>query len=246
MSRRTPGSGMSSTRSDANLYLDLRSHRHALNRVSKQSAKYYGYRGVHPGWVNQPYLALRPDTIASFSDPCPRTAYASCAPTLRHPAHMHVSTWTKRDMWLDRERGIWPLDRRHHKGKKIREKYCWKYTEKELGRRMRVKTRGLEGAVSGAEIEARYGDDYYLCRFGDDDVEEEGYDDRDGDGGDDEEGEEGDVEEFIEDGASFVDEQELSEKETDVDNEDGFNIISERDFDVLSISSIEEDDGEGT
>jgi hypothetical protein len=146
-------------------YQDVRSRRRPCNRRAKQSAKYYGYRGVHPSWVNQPYF----DFSARIQTPESEWAYqypnlhASMDPLLlvgsshatgSSPAPT-VATWTKRDMWNDRENDIWPLDRRHHVGKKIREKRSRKWDELGLGRRMRQRNREWEFAVEDARDMAR-------------------------------------------------------------------------------------------
>jgi hypothetical protein len=152
---------------------------------------------------------------------------------------MEVATWTKRDMWLDRETNIWPLDRRHHVGKRIREKRNWKWSERDLGRRMKQRVQRSEFAAEDA-------------RFEDVDDDFEGLDD-----------------DSILYGADFHcpvcccaseagrwSVNEASVEEVDLDSpfllgikddgmsedEDGYNIVSERDFDVLSISSMEGDD----
>ena len=40
-------------------------------------------------------------------------------------------------MWQDRENDLWPVDRRHHRGRAKREAYSFKYNELALGRRTR-------------------------------------------------------------------------------------------------------------
>jgi hypothetical protein len=151
---------------------------------------------------------------------------------------MEVATWTKRDMWLDRETNIWPLDRRHHVGKKIREKRSWKWGERDLGRRMKQRVQRAEFAVEDAKFEdldddfegldddlILYGADFHgpVCC-----ASEAGRWNVD----------EASVEE-VDLGSPFL--LGIEDNETSED-EDGFNIVSERDFDVLSISSMEDDD----
>jgi hypothetical protein len=50
-------------------------------------------------------------------------------------------------MWEDREFNIWPLDRRHHVGKKIREKRSWNYQERALGRGTKSRDRLMAFAL---------------------------------------------------------------------------------------------------
>ena len=138
-------------RPDANSYKDIRSHGRDKSRLSKRSAKYYGFRGVHPSWIDKPYLRISPplDSMSILSHP---KIFASCAPLVIPVEHdIRVATWTKRDMWLDRENDIWPLDCRHHTGKRVREKrYSSKYTELALGRRMKQISAQYEWAVEDA------------------------------------------------------------------------------------------------
>ncbi|ETI25641.1 hypothetical protein G647_02415 [Cladophialophora carrionii CBS 160.54] len=151
-------------------YRDLRSRRRPQNRHAKQSAKYYGYRGVHPSWVGQPYSDFSteiqtPDSEAEAA-PKSESAWASKYPNLH--ASMDplllakargtaptIATWTKRDMWQDREDRIWPLDRRHHVGKRFREKRSRKWNELSLGRRMRQRSREWGFVVEDARDLAR-------------------------------------------------------------------------------------------
>lgn len=137
--------------SDPTVCKDLRSHRRPRNRQSKQSAKYYGYRGVHPSWLNQPYIDV-PWTMDR-----PSWEWSSDPLVGGHEAK--VSQWTKADMWLERDQNIWPLDRRHHVGKRIREKRSSKWDELALGRRMRQRNREWEFAVDDARDLARLQDD---------------------------------------------------------------------------------------
>ncbi|KAJ9610248.1 hypothetical protein H2200_005025 [Cladophialophora chaetospira] len=143
MPRRRPNA---SRCSDTDTYKDLRSHRRLQNRQAKQSAKYYGYRGVDPAWVNQPYISFPQNNQSLF---CAET-HASADPLISNGAEAKISTWTKHDMFLDRETNIWPLDRRHHVGRHIREKYSHKYNELALGRRMRQRNAEWEFAIHDA------------------------------------------------------------------------------------------------
>ncbi|KIY00001.1 uncharacterized protein Z520_04638 [Fonsecaea multimorphosa CBS 102226] len=124
---------------------DLRSQRRSRNRLSKQSAKYYGYRGVQPGWIDQEYLTIT-NAPNSFG-------FAGSAPLITaDAAAVKVATWTKRDMWLDRDVDIWPLDVRHHTGRKNREKYFSKWNELAIGRRMKQRSRRLDFATQDGEL----------------------------------------------------------------------------------------------
>src|ERR1700761_3505089 len=146
------------SRSDTNTYKDLRSRRRLRNRQAKQSAKYYGYRGVHPSWIDQPYFDFARTIQSPYWTYNHPNIYASMDPLVTG-AEAKVATWTKRDMWLDREYNIWPLDRRHHVGKRIREKSCWKWNEQSIGRRTRIEHRNWELAVEDARDVARLMDD---------------------------------------------------------------------------------------
>ncbi|OCT47005.1 hypothetical protein CLCR_02547 [Cladophialophora carrionii] len=156
----------------AHAYRDLRSHRRPQNRHAKQSAKYYGYRGVHPSWVGRPYFDFSsgiqtPESeAATEAEPKSDAAWATKYPNLH--ARMDplllakargtaptIATWTKRDMWQDREDRIWPLDRRHHVGKRFREKRSRKWNESSVGRRMRQRSREWGFVVEDARDLAR-------------------------------------------------------------------------------------------
>ncbi|KIW53362.1 hypothetical protein PV05_08942 [Exophiala xenobiotica] len=234
----------------AETHRDLRSRRHAQNRCAKQSAKYYGYRGVHPSWIGQPYhsLASTPTSHTALEETYgPFSAiYPACGPLVSVPRHLKVSIWTKRDMFLDCETDIWPLDRRHHRGKKIREKRSAKWELRGLGRGMKVKARAVhdEVEVEDGQSEVHVPYPYYM--------EEQSYG-GDGPGRLDKDEEAAGGEEVAE--GAIVDAPERGPQSLDLVNgidldEDevleglGFTMISERDFDVISISSKEEEDSE--
>ncbi|KAK5051920.1 hypothetical protein LTR84_002723 [Exophiala bonariae] len=120
-------------------YKDLRSLKRSQNRISKRSAKYYGFRGVDPNWIGQPYDPVWRSSV---------TLWNNSLPISRLDARPRV--YTKRDMWEDRDFNIWPLDRRHHMGKKKREKRSWKYQERALGRG--TKLRGKMTAFASDDI----------------------------------------------------------------------------------------------
>ncbi|KAH0832566.1 hypothetical protein AYO21_06040 [Fonsecaea monophora] len=128
---------------------DLRSQKRSKNRLAKQTAKYYGYRCVQPGWIDQEYLSMS-GLPRNPSYPSP-SIFASSDPLLTDAANFKVATWTKRDMWLDRDADIWPLDIRRHKGRRIRDKFCWKWNELEFGRRTKQKSRYLDFATEDGE-----------------------------------------------------------------------------------------------
>ncbi|EXJ57323.1 hypothetical protein A1O7_07670 [Cladophialophora yegresii CBS 114405] len=183
MAPRPPADIVSRSDADACVYRDLRSHRRPDNRHAKQSAKYYGYRGVHPSWIGQPYFDITtgsqdPDRESEWAYQYPNL-HASMDPLLLAEANgtavPKIATWTKRDMWQDRENGIWPLDRRHHVGKRIREKRCRKWNELAMGRRMRQRSREWGFVVEDARDMARlrYDDvDTVYWELDDVDVEE--------------------------------------------------------------------------
>lgn len=232
------------SRGQVETYRDIRSHHRPANRQSKQSAKYYGYRAVHPSWVDQPYHSLVSGSSVAHSrdfGPFYYSVYARCDPTVANAGHMAVSTWTKQDMYKDREANIWPLDRRHHKGKRIREKSCWKWTERDLGRRTKQKARSLEFATENSGIMAL--DDDYYRRGMDDEHVFEIYED------------EGEV--YLDDadenkphyGHTTGEDESHSLNccendgclEDEEEEDDGFSVISQGDFDVISISSFGDD-----
>ncbi|EXJ75413.1 uncharacterized protein A1O5_02109 [Cladophialophora psammophila CBS 110553] len=232
----------------AETYKDLRSQRRIRNRLSKQSAKYYGYRGVHSSWVDQQYLSVTRSPQPYFYPNL--NVFASCAPLVIDATDMKVSTWTKRDMWLDRDVDIWPLDRRHHKGRRIREKYCWKWNELEMGRRMRQKARYLDLAVEDGESLAAddgVGTVYWEL----DDLWREEVDEIFNDRGErpplfvDLDGErrfEGISNESSLDEADGSWERELIESYCDTGDGDDFSIISEQEIiDAMSSTSMEDD-----
>jgi len=100
----------------SSLYADIRSLSRPHTRSQKAKQKYYGYRGVRPSQVGQPFL--------SFPDP-PHSErrlpnMRGDDPLLAMPDKAKVRVWTKRDMFDSREDNIWPLDRRHHRGRVAR------------------------------------------------------------------------------------------------------------------------------
>ncbi|KAK5447825.1 hypothetical protein LTS15_009324 [Exophiala xenobiotica] len=233
----------------AETHRDLRSRRYTRNRCAKQSAKYYGYRGVDPSWLGQPYhsLASTPASQTALKEiygPF-STIYPAFGPLVSVPRHMNVSIWTKRDMFLDCETDIWPLDRRHHRGKKIREKRSAKWELKRLGRGMKVKA----GAVQDEVEDGEFDDVPYPYHVEEQPCGGDGPDRSDNDdqaaGG-----------EVVDEGA-VIDGPVQGEFDLvgalgpglDLDEAEvlgglGFTIISECDFDVISISSREEEDSE--
>lgn len=129
------------------IHKDLRSAQREFNRNAKQSNKYYGYRGVDPNWVGQPYYALCPggsDDISQYD----KAWYSSCAPLVAMPQRMKQGVYTKHDMYQDRSSDIWPLDRRHHKGKRVREKHAVKRAQLAMGTRLKQRSKGLAFEVS--------------------------------------------------------------------------------------------------
>ncbi|OQV03413.1 hypothetical protein CLAIMM_08461 [Cladophialophora immunda] len=245
MPRRTHDSICSET------HKDLRSQRRSRNRTSKQAEKYYGYRCVQPGWIDQEYLSVTRVPRECFYPNI--NIFASCAPLVTDAADIKVAKWTKRDMWLDRDVDIWPLDVRRHKGRRIREKYCWKWNELEFGRRMKQKSRCLQFAAEDGEFLA-LDDDLdmdaavcWLCEPFWDDEEDEGRNDRgerppryvslDGECYSDDTPQEVDADDV--DGPW---ERELLDLYCDNGDGDDFSVISEREaFDDMSLPSIEDD-----
>ncbi|RVX67746.1 hypothetical protein B0A52_07869 [Exophiala mesophila] len=148
------------------IHKDLRSLQRECNRNAKQSNKYYGYRSVDPKWVGQRYYALCPrgsDNISQFDE----TWYSSCAPLVTMPQLMKPRIYTKRDMYLDCSGDIWPLDRRHHKGRRVREKYAVKWAQLAMGTRLKQRSKRLAFEVStGMDLAADWGDiDDAECSF---------------------------------------------------------------------------------
>lgn len=136
------------------VHKDFRSSRHTRNREAKQCHKYYQYRGVDPKWIGQPFMKLS-DHPSSHVSQSERAWYQWSAPLVAMPQHLKPAIYTKRDMWLDREDDIWPLDRRHHRGKKIREKHCLKWQQRSMGTRLKQRSRRLAAEVhSGLETMA--------------------------------------------------------------------------------------------
>lgn len=126
------------------LHRDLRSDKRAYNRHTQQSAKYYGYRGVDPNWIGQLYDPLWRKAIKCLCGPSnPERQNHLSRPD-------RVKIYTKKDMWQDRDFNIWPLDRRHHVGKKIREKSSWNDQERISGRSTKQKSRMLNSEVEEA------------------------------------------------------------------------------------------------
>ncbi|KEF60712.1 uncharacterized protein A1O9_02273 [Exophiala aquamarina CBS 119918] len=166
---------------DSAVYKDIRALKRSQSRHAKQSAKYHGFRGVDPNWVGQPYDPIwrfeqmnwwKPAKAISNDYPSYQrdTNRATCE--LNPKSH----TYTKRDMWLDRDINIWPLDRQQHVGKKIREKRAWKYQEKTLQRRTKQRARAIafeaddsywnEDVDSVYDIDEESGNDLYELQDG--------------------------------------------------------------------------------
>lgn len=242
------------SRSDTNDHKDFRSKRRIKSRRSKQSAKYYGYRGVHPSWVDQPYLTF-PNMKSQFGWTSSNShIYASCDPLVTDASDAKVATWTKRDMWHAREENIWPLDRRHHSGKPASER---KYNALALGRRMKQRQpdyTGLEEVVELVRDMSADDDSIYWCStsiWGE--FDEEIYNDR---------GEAPQtamnlfgerIQDFVEDGPcswgiySDLEQGGPSNREdflaleyAGTDDEDGYSFVSEQDDeDALSVWSVD-------
>ncbi|KIW10387.1 hypothetical protein PV08_11349 [Exophiala spinifera] len=215
----------------ADQYRDLRSRRHARNRHAKHASKYYGYRGVHPSWVGQPHYSfmLHPSTRRSLPGEY-SSFYQASAPLVSMPQHMKISTWTKRDMWLDRDTDIWPLDRQHHRGKKIREKRHTKWTLETLGRRMKAQSKTMNGTIAEGRAEVAM-----LCH---DQGWNRGHEHPDSDPSN--------SDSEVDDNGSMV--QDIADEDreqADHDgsgDEEGFEFVSADDFDVQSLSSMGEFD----
>ncbi|KIV79364.1 hypothetical protein PV11_06927 [Exophiala sideris] len=243
-------------------YRDLRSQKHALNREAKKSARYFGYRAVDPKWIGEQYYDLTPkawDTLTGMD----HNFWTLCAPLLTRPEDLFVATWTKRDMWYDRESGI--IGGQWHKGKRIREKRYWKYSQKCYGKDTKTRSRALEFALEHADVEsvdttyADGHDDLDAVHFEDHD------DDEDPNYGRNEENDfplslselrecgydvtAAEFETMREAGYEFADDEFYEnpamscvgggalEAADEVPEDYGFSIISERDFDVVSLSS---------
>lgn len=262
---RRPRLSSPSLEPDTDLYSrDLRSAGHAQNRHRAHTTKYYNHRSVDPNWVGQPYHKLstpshRSSPPTNFAFHLPYTLYPSCAPLVSLAERMTVATWTKHDMWDDRDRDIWPLDRRHHRGKKIRERRSQKWTLSDLGRRMKQRQREWGFALEEGDLASVFDDDLSVWSF----REEMGLYDVD-EGCAEGEGEWPDEQSRWEDDAAVlpessetvvgvgagmilihVDVEDLDRYEVldlVLDDDDDFSIISERDFDVISISSGQEDE----
>jgi hypothetical protein len=107
--------------------------------------------------LDRPTTPLSPTDAFTLTLAILRPLPLGLLPRLRPPDRLRraheVATWTKRDIRLDQETNIWPLDRRHHVGKKIREKRNWKWSDRDLRRRMKQKVQRLEFAVEDARFE---------------------------------------------------------------------------------------------
>lgn len=105
-------------------YKDIRSSKRCQSRFAKRSAKYYGFRGVDPNWIGQPCDPVwRSHQRDMNTAATPIQAMPQGLDTFKNEASLESNArsrvYTKRDMWLDRELNIWPLDRRHHVGRKF-------------------------------------------------------------------------------------------------------------------------------
>lgn len=217
---------------DSAIYKDIRSLKRSQNRHAKQSAKYYGFRSVDPNWIGQPY-----DPVWRFeqaywwkaakaipNDSCfdqKKTDLATCK------LNPKPYTYTKRDMWLDRDVNIWPLDRQHHVGRKIREKWFWKYQERTKQRRAKQRARMLAFEADDPYWNEDVDSVYDFIDDRDDDLYE--------------------LQDGYQSDAVFHQDAEIPESSV-VDNfpvlydqswngDDDYSIISDWDFDVMSIAS---------
>lgn len=146
-------------------YKDIRSSKRCQSRFAKRSAKYYGFRGVDPNWIGQPCDPVwRSHQRDMNTAATPIQAMPQGLDTFKNEASLESNArsrvYTKRDMWLDRELNIWPLDRRHHVGKKIREKWAWKDHERTLQRGTKPRARMMAFAAENGSYwdnEAIYG-----------------------------------------------------------------------------------------
>ncbi|KAI1616687.1 hypothetical protein EDD37DRAFT_604633 [Exophiala viscosa] len=223
---------------------DLRSQKHTLNREAKKSAKYYRYRAVDPNWIGQQYYDLHPE-VWNTIDGVEHVFWPMRDPLLSRPEDLIVSTWTKRDMWYDRERGIRAV--RWRVGRRSRDKHCQAYIQKKLQRDPKTRSRASEFAREGADVES-----VDTCHsassnvsISSDDGLDQGWDDDymvDWDGNrifchiKDIGCETATADLDGEVALSFVGDGAL-ELTGDMEEDAGFSIISERDFDVMSLSS---------
>jgi len=207
---------------------DIRSLRRSRNRHAKQSAKYYGFRGVDPNWIGQQYDPVwRYEQIYWWKPfkalPLEYRPYQDMANPVDYRQNSKSHTYTKRDMWLDRDINIWPLGRRHHVGKRYREKWSWSYQEQSLQRRGKQRARAL----------AFEAEDPYWIEDVDLDFDDDIYELQDG----------------YECPVAIHEDDEIPDSSTaDIfhvlhdqvwDEDDDYSIIDDRDFDVLSIVSDE-------
>lgn len=164
--------------------------------------------------------------------------YPALAPLISMPEHINISTWTKRDMWLDRDTNIWPLDRRHHRGKKIREKRNTAWELEMLGRSLKAKSKAINGAIAEGQAEAAM-----LCHDHSwnraDDAAESGQLNSDSevdcDGSV--------VQDIADEDLGTAGDNPMNRSDlVDSGDEEGFEFVSVKDFDVRSLSSTGEYD----
>lgn len=132
---------------------DIRSMKRSHNRHAKQSAKYYGFRGVDPNWVGQPYDPVWRFAKVQWNRPELYNPFENDGNIATRKLNAKTHTYTKRDMWLDREVNIWPLDRQHHVGRRIRDKWAWKDQEKVLRKKIKQKARTMAFEAEDAYYE---------------------------------------------------------------------------------------------
>ena len=227
------------------LYRDLRSHKRGLNRESKQSAKYYRYRGVDPKWIGQPYVTS-PCVSASTDSVGVCNKYMSCwhyrleeQGAEAESKCSSIKIWTKQDMYYNRDINIWPFRGRRHRSERVRNPGAWKWTEVDIERRVKQKAKFFDfeledqntGDLSwlvelsrGSAVDSELS---YQSACLDRDLRDYIYEDVES------YAKSRDVRPISHDNTSSLNQGELDEQGDD----DDFSIISENEFDVMSKSS---------
>ena len=86
---------------------DLRAPSIPRKREAVERQKYFGFRGINRGAVGQSYIALEFGT-----DSCMKCGND---PLLSEPtAKKSIKTWSRMDMFAERQWNIWPLRYPHH------------------------------------------------------------------------------------------------------------------------------------
>lgn len=124
---------------------DLRHELRSTRRHEKQKQKYYGYRGVKRSWPGQP--AYKPPEEAKGALRSQGQPWLTFPTASIDDSDLEVATWTKKDQYDHREFDIWPLDRKHHVGRRERRNCDYVPSRWAYERKAKTKNEALDDQI---------------------------------------------------------------------------------------------------